>query len=77
MRFFVMSRQREPMDADLEPGWLKRHMDDVAAHDRAEKKIIRAADAVRRNGYTQPVAITLTVPELRALAYMARINQRS
>lgn len=62
------------MDVDLDPGWLKREMDDVAAWDRANRKIVAAANKAKKNGYTQPLSIEFTIPELRALAYMARVH---
>lgn len=63
----------QTMDAELNPGWLKQQIADVAALDRACKKIVRADEVARRNGYTQPMALELTIPELRALAYIARV----
>ena len=62
------------IEAKLEPGWLKKQMADIAALQRAHKKIIRADDARRRNGYTQPCSIELTVSELSALAHMIRLT---
>jgi hypothetical protein len=56
----------------LEPGWLQREFKDIDALERAQKKIMLADAARRRNGYTQPSNIEFTTPELKALAYMVR-----
>lgn len=53
----------------LEPGWLGRQIEDVAALRRAQQKIVTAARSARINGFTRPVQIEFTVSELRALDY--------
>jgi len=50
-------------------------MDDIAALERANDKIILAESKIRQNGYTQPMSIEFTVPEIKALAYMARLTK--
>jgi hypothetical protein len=41
--------------------------DAQAALDAAVQRIARTATRARMNGYTQPIEITFTIPELRAL----------
>lgn len=60
------------MDADLDPGWLERQLADAAALDRAHRKIVREANRVQKNGLVLPVSIEFTIPELRAIAALAR-----
>jgi hypothetical protein len=56
----------------LEPGWLKKTLDDVAAHERGQDKIIAASDNLRRSASYAPLSIDFTEAEIHALAYMAK-----
>lgn len=66
----LVSRKGGPM---VDTGWLKRQFDDTEALQRAQQKLVRAYDRARRNGYTQPMSIEFTMPELRAIASVARV----
>ena len=58
----------------LEQDWPKLQMDDVVALKTAYQKITKRANLARRNGYTQPILIEFTIPELQAMAYMVRLS---
>lgn len=62
--------------AVLEHGWLKHEMDDVAAYGRAKKRVLHAAAIAKSFGYTRPSTVEFPQDELRALAYMFRLDSR-
>lgn len=67
--------------ANLEEGWLKRQMDDVAALDRAYRKLIAAGNSNRsnrsnrRHGGTGVTTVRFSSAEIQAIAYMAKLSR--
>jgi hypothetical protein len=60
--------------AELEPGWLKKQMDDVEALFSGYQKIVDGATTARKHGFTSTFGLELSIAELNALAYMARVH---
>ena len=58
---------------DLEPGWLEREFQNIAALERARKKILAAEKTARANGQTQPISVEFTRAELREMAVAVRV----
>lgn len=44
---------------------------DIAMSKPLARKLLGLAETCRRNGYTQPVSLDLTIPEVRELAAIA------